>query len=208
MKSATAQRDKGRSRLCFHLIVVVFNTNTTKHPPTTRLIDTMVKLKQVEVGEDILSSALSQFRPCDVKPTPSWPSLKAFHLTPKARNTTFAKIGSKARGMFDAAKDDLGVIDAVQEGFLHMINHFHALEDEGFRILDVSLHPLQNDIEMETVKYLVHENGDGTKDVTYISRHVCELSWPQMMDVYWDKRLTMDTKARDYEAKVSLHGKE
>lgn len=54
---------------------------------------------------------------------------------------------------------------------------------------------------MEDVKYVQRDNGDGTQDVTYISRHICMMTWPHMMDIYHDQRIILDTEAREYHAK-------
>ena len=55
---------------------------------------------------------------------------------------------------------------------------------------------------VEDIKYKVRDNGDGTRDVMYISLHVCKMEWPKMMDVYHDRREVEDTEARNYSAVV------
>eukprot|EP00928_Gymnodinium_smaydae_P057677 TRINITY_DN40897_c0_g1_i1.p1 TRINITY_DN40897_c0_g1~~TRINITY_DN40897_c0_g1_i1.p1 ORF type:complete len:326 (-),score=40.85 TRINITY_DN40897_c0_g1_i1:119-1030(-) len=140
----------------------------------------------------------------EVRPTRSWPKKYAFTLSEGARNTQFTKMGPVAREIHAKAKSDLDYIRSIEAGFAFMIDNFHQLvERHEYHQLDVSKHPLQPDIKLEDVKYHVINNGDGTKDVIYISLHVCTLEWAKMMDVYFDERLTMDCPARgDYQAKV------
>jgi len=147
-------------------------------------------------------------RPGDVLPTVAWPRELAFQLTPGARRTSFLSFGPQAKKATSEAKGDLDLIEASEIGFAYIIDNFEGLEQNTecggtWNKMDVSQHYQQPDIALEDVKYIVHDNGDGSRDVTYISRHVCkDFTWPQMMDVYWDNRATLDTKARSYQGRL------
>eukprot|EP00656_Telonema_subtile_P046089 TRINITY_DN52420_c0_g1_i1.p2 TRINITY_DN52420_c0_g1~~TRINITY_DN52420_c0_g1_i1.p2 ORF type:complete len:335 (+),score=59.85 TRINITY_DN52420_c0_g1_i1:204-1208(+) len=154
-------------------------------------------------SDPIRAVGLNLLRPDDVQPSAGWPKEMAFQLCPRARVTSFATVGPKATQMLADAKNDLEIIKAAETGFAYMVDNFETLvEKDGWLQLDVSMHPLQKDIELENVHYIQTDNADGTKDVTYISRHVCDMEWPKMMDVYWDEREKQDTAARGYVGKT------
>ena len=113
-------------------------------------------------------------------------------------------MGPDAQRLASEATSDLDIITAAQHGFAFIIDHFDRLIslDVGWKALDVSHHSLQPDIVLEDVKYLETDNGNGTKDISYISRHVCKRTWPQMMDVYHDRRIHQDVVARTYFANM------
>ena len=131
------------------------------------------------------------------KPSPGW------KLKPHGRTTKYANIGAVRirEGM-----SDMEVLAAAREGMIYAFNHYETLvEEEGWTdYTGFEGHPLPPGTLLETAKTLVSPNEDGTIDVVYLSKHVCDCTPQQLMEVYWDRRLELDTVARGYTAEL-LH---
>ena len=133
-----------------------------------------------------------------------WPKEKTFQLLAKAKKSPLCTLGPEATAIFKSAKTDFDVFKAVRAGARFMIDNYDDLEKYGFVPMPHTGGELPYGVLEEKAKTLTIDCGDGTCEVVYCSLHVCDLKWNQMMDVYWDKRVNMDTKARNYHGKI-LH---